>query len=314
MDHLAPAEHGIHRVEDLGLAVEPARRRRSEHLVPAEAQEIHIQLLHVDPMVRRELRGIHAHDRADRVGGLDQLLQRGDRAQRVRHARHRQDLRALGQERSQVREIQLTVVRQRDVAERGPGDGRGHLPRHDVRVMLHLRDEDLVALVQELPSPALRHEVEGFGDAPREHDRLGTRCTEEPREVRARALEQLGGLLAQHVEAAVGVRVVVRVEVGLRVDHLLRLLRRRGAVQVDHGPIAHRAREDREVLADLLDVQPSDVPRHVRLRIKPRRSRPLPVPARRGRLRTPWPRAPSRARDRRSSRYDPSSSRGPCRA
>ena len=315
MDHLAAAEHRVRRVEDLGRPVEAARRCRAEHLVPAERQEVAAERGHVDrDDAARAVPHPPPRSAPDRVRGVDELPEGRDRTERVRHAGDRQDLRPLGEQRAEVGQVQLPVIGERDVAERRAGDGGGHLPRDDVGVMLHVGEQHLVALMEELPPPALCDQVHGFGGAAGEHDVLGTGRAEEPREVRARALEQLGRLLAQHVEATMGVRVVVRVEVGLRVDHLLRLLGRRGAVQVDHRPIAHRAREDREVLADLLDVQPSDVPRHVRLRIKPRRSRPLPTPARRGHLRIPWPRAPSRARDRRSSRYDPSSSREPCRA
>ncbi len=314
MDHLAAAEHRVHRVEDLGLPVEAPRGGGPEHLVTAERQELAVERRHVDRMVRRELRPVDGHDRSDGVRGVDQLAQRRDRAERVRHAGDGQDLRPLGEERAQVGQVELAVVRERDVLQGGARDGDGHLPRHDVRVVLHLGEQHLIALAQELAAPSLRDQVHRLRGSAREHDRLGPRGAEEPGEVRASALEELGGLLAQHVEASMRVRVVVRVEVGHRVDHLLRLLRRGGAVQVDERPVAHRAREDGEVLADPLDVQSPDVPRHGRLRLNSRRSRPLPGRARRGRPRTPWPRARAPARRRRSSRYDPSSSRGPYRA
>ena len=236
MDHLAAAEHRVRRVEDLGRPVEATRRCRAEHLVPAERQEVAAE------RAARRSRWCGASCAAstattapDRVRGVDELPEGRDRAERVRHAGDRQDLRPLGEQRAEVGEVQLPVIGERDVAERRAGDGGGHLPRDDVGVMLHVGEQHLVALMEELPSPALRDQVHGFGGAAGEHDGLGTGRAEEPRELRARALEQLGRLLAQHVEATMGVRVVVRVEVGLRVDHLLRLLGRRGAVQVDHA-------------------------------------------------------------------------------
>jgi hypothetical protein len=44
------------------------------------------------------------------------------------------------------------------------------LPRNDVRVVLHLGDEDLVAGFERAPAVALRHQVHALGGAAREDD------------------------------------------------------------------------------------------------------------------------------------------------
>ena len=60
---------------------------------------------------------------------------------------------------------------------------------------------------------------------------------------------------AERVHGAGDVGVVLRVEVGLGVDDDLRLLRAVGAVEVDQRHAVHLAGQDREVLADRLDVE-----------------------------------------------------------
>ena len=55
-------------------------------------------------------------------------------------------------------------------AQRRAGLLAQQLPRHDVRVVLHLRDEDLVAGLQIRAAAALRDEVDALGGAAREDD------------------------------------------------------------------------------------------------------------------------------------------------
>ena len=88
--------------------------------------------------------------------------------------------RALGQQRPQLGEVEQPVVGERDVAQGRARHLGGHLPRHDVRVVLHLGEQDLVALTEVLATPALGDEVRRLGRASGEHDRLGLGCAEEP--------------------------------------------------------------------------------------------------------------------------------------
>ena len=183
----------------------------------------------------------------------------------------RQDLGLLVQQRAELREVELPVVGEGDVAEDRAGHLRRELPGDDVRVVLHIGEQDLVALLEELPPPALRDEVQRFGGPAREHDRARIRSAEEAGELGSCSLEGLGRLLTERVDPAVGIRVVVGVEVGDGVDDLPGLLGRGGGVQVDQRVPVDDAFEDREVAADPLDVKSLSshpVPVH-RLRLRP---------------------------------------------
>ncbi len=87
-------------------------------LWPLNAEEVDVERLHVDRRMRRELGGVDRDDRADRVGGLGELAQRRDRAEGVRHAGDAQDLRALGEQRPELRQVEQAVVGERDVPQR----------------------------------------------------------------------------------------------------------------------------------------------------------------------------------------------------
>ena len=71
----------------------------------------------------------------------------------------------------------------------------------------------------------------------------------------ARLLVGVGRLDRERVHAAVDVRVGPPIHVGDRLDDGLRLLRRRRVVEVDERVAVNRAREDREVAAERLDVE-----------------------------------------------------------
>ncbi len=76
------------------------------------------------------------------------------------------------------------------------------LPGDDVRVMLQLGDEDLVAGSDVSPSPARRHEVDGLGGAADEDDLLGARGVEEAAHRLPRSLPRCRGFLGERVHAA----------------------------------------------------------------------------------------------------------------
>ena len=78
--------------------------------------------------------------------------------------------------------------------------------------------------------------------------------------LRAGALVRLGRLFGERVQPAVDVGVVVLVVVHERLDHLARLLGRRGVVEVHQRLAMHLALQDREVAADRGNVERSVMP------------------------------------------------------
>ncbi len=171
-----------------------------------------------------------------------------------------EDLGALGQQVVEAVQVERALTVDRDPAQRRPGAPGELLPRHEVGVVLHLGDEDLVTRAQH-EAVVLRalgrrgvgervgDEVDRLGGVLGEDDLVGRRA-DERRDGRAGRLEVVGRLLGELVRPAVHRRVVLLVERPLGVEHRDRLVRRGPGVEIDEGTaVAHRARQDRELAA-----------------------------------------------------------------
>jgi hypothetical protein len=101
-------------------------------------------------------------------------------------------------------------------------------------VVLELGDDHAVAGADVRRAPRVGDEVERLGRVARE-DGVDHRPVQPPRDALARALEQVGRLDGERVDAAVHARAMRVVVVGHRVDDRARRLRRRGAVEVDEA-------------------------------------------------------------------------------
>jgi hypothetical protein len=143
--------------------------------VPGESVEVAIQVAHVDFQMRRGLRAVEQDGDVLTVRQLDDPFNRVDRAERVRNVRDGDHLDALVEHPRELFDQQLAVVVDLDHAQLRPLLFAEHLPRDDVRVVLHRGDDDLVAFVDEFAAVTLRDEVDAFGRAARVNDlvRLG---------------------------------------------------------------------------------------------------------------------------------------------
>ena len=159
---------------------------------------------------------------------------------------------AGGEFRCEVLAVQRSVRRDRRRHQRGPRARTGHLPRHDVRVVLEFRDEHGVAGTQHGAAVGLRHQVDGLCCAPCPDDLGGGRGMDAPGDALAGGLEGVGRGIGELVDAAMHVGVARLVVAADRVQDGARLLRRGGVVQVDD---VVAAADEREVGADGIDVE-----------------------------------------------------------
>ena len=128
------------------------------------------------------------------------------------------------------------------------------VPGHDVGVVLHDREHDLVALADSHAAERAGDEVDRLGGVAGEDDLLGAAGIEEAAHGLARLLEALRRRVGEVVQAAVHVGVLEAVGVIHRLDHRARLLRRGAVVEIDERLAVDLAEQDREVGADALDV------------------------------------------------------------
>ena len=124
----------------------------------------------------------------------------------------------------EVAQVEAVVVGDGDPAQLDAALGGEDVPRHDVGVVLHLREHDGVALAQVGACPRVRDEVDGLGRIADVDDLVRVVCVHEPGDLGARRLECRGRLLGDRVHAAMDVGVVLAVVAVHRVEHCERLL------------------------------------------------------------------------------------------
>ena len=237
-----PPCHGGIALEQRRPPVQHADTGRSEHLVPGEREEVAVQRLDVHRQVRRGLGPVHHGDDAVLARARHHPAHRIDRAERVGEVRHGQQPGAIGQQPVERGQVELAGVRDRHRADDRARLSRDELPGHDVGVVLHAGDQDLVARAELAPAPALRDEVDAFGRPAGEDDLAGRRRVEEAGDLLAHLVVRHRGALAQVVHPAVDVGVFGGVETGHRLDDRSRLLAGGRVVEVDERLAAHPLR------------------------------------------------------------------------
>ena len=229
-DHLAAGEKRRHFLEQVLPAVQPADAHGAKDLVPGEGEEIRAQLLHIHRHMRRALRAVHDHDRALLVRHGGDFLDRVLPAENIRHLRHGDDLRALGNERFDLLKIHTAVGRALDELQLRARLAADHLPRQQIAVVLHDRHEHLIARLDVRQAVAVGDEVQALGRVAGKDDLT-------------RPLIDIGRLHAQRIQPAQRVGIMPAVEIRHRVQHALRALRR-GRV-IDIGDV--RVLKDRKI-------------------------------------------------------------------
>ena len=175
-DHLAAGEERRHRLEQLAPSPQRTRAHRGEHLVAGERVEVGAERLDVDRHVRDGLGAVDQHERPGRVGHLDHLADRVDRAERVADVGERDELRLQPEEHLEDVEAEDAVVGDRDELEVAVLLLDEDLPRDEVRVVLHLGEDDLVAAPDVLATPRVGDEVDRLGRVAGEDDLVAVRA------------------------------------------------------------------------------------------------------------------------------------------
>ena len=251
-DRAAAGLPGRHRLEQFVARPQHADPGRTVGLVAGEDIEIAAERAHIDRHARHRLTAVDQHLGAVRMRQLDDAFDRQRRAGHVRDMRHRDKPGARRQQRLETRQVEFAgVVGRRDDQLQAEPVAQ-LLPRHDVRVVLDIADDDFVAGFEAGRAPALRDEVDRLGGAAHEHDLAVRGGVEQGPRLLARLLEPVGRARAEPIDAAMHVRVLGAVELGDAVDDLTRLLRARPGIEKHQTGIVV---EDREFLPYAADIE-----------------------------------------------------------
>jgi hypothetical protein len=253
-DHPAAAQERGHGLEQLGPGPQHADAAGADHLVAAEGGEVGAHGHHVGGQVGDVLAGVDAHEGAGGVGGVGDLPHRGEGAEDVRHGGEADELGPVEQP-VEVGEVEHVVGADRDPPDLEPLLLLELEPGDDVRVVLHLREQDGVAGTEVGPAPRPGHQVQPLGGVLGEDDLGGARGADEAGHRGPGLLVAGRGPLGEGVDAAVDVGVVGLGELGHGLDHGQRLLGRRRRVEEDQALAVDLLGEDREVAPDGGDVE-----------------------------------------------------------
>src|SRR5439155_1553349 len=164
LDHLAAAATWLEAVENGPPAVHDADAGRAQHLVRREHVEVTSQRGHIDPHVRSRLSPVDDRDRVDRPRPPDDVHDWGDRPQNVGHVGERDHARPRREQTIEGGQVEHAVGENRHRLDDGAAIAGDQLPRDQVRMVLELGDDDLVASLQG-PSDGLGDEPEAVGGA-----------------------------------------------------------------------------------------------------------------------------------------------------
>ena len=151
---------------------------RTENFVRRERVEVALDFGEIDRDVGHRLGAI---DESQCSYGPRPTTQVGDgqhRAECVRDVGHGCDFRARREPRFESGGFDLTPLVDRDDLEHSPRLLAEKLPRHDVRMVLELGNENFVTRFQVRAAPTLRHEIDRFGRSAGEDDLVGVLCSE----------------------------------------------------------------------------------------------------------------------------------------
>ena len=116
----------------------------------AESKEITIQVLHIHSKVRSTLGTIHYDRYIMLVSDLDHLLYWIHRTQYIAHLGNTYDFSTIGEQMSEFIEVNLTFIINRNNTDGNSLLSSLQLPRHDIGMVLHCRNNHLIALAHKL--------------------------------------------------------------------------------------------------------------------------------------------------------------------
>ena len=128
------------------------------------------------------------------------------------------------------------------------------MPRHDIGMVLHDREHDLVAGLDALAPERIGDEIDRLGRVARENNLFLAPGIEESGHFLARALVGLGRLVGEVMQTAMHIGVLGGVGLLDAVEHGARLLRRGGIVEIDERLAVNLHRQDRKIRPDAIDV------------------------------------------------------------
>ena len=115
------------------------------------------------------------------------------------------------------------------------------MPRHDIRMMLHHREDNLVTRFHARRSPGIRHHIDALGRARIEDNLVLRSRADKARNDPANSFIPLSRNIAKVMQPTVNIGVFFSIAARDCINHNLRLLRRSTIVQIHQRLAIHLA-------------------------------------------------------------------------
>jgi hypothetical protein len=139
------------------------------------------------------------------------------------------------------------VTFDREVLQSGAGFACDDLPRNQIGMMLHLGDQNRIAGPEMRATPGARYEIDPFGRSASKNDRIRRSGSQVCGNRGPRFFVEFRGSSAQLVNSAVNIGMVLPIVPANFIDHAIRVLSRRGVVQIDQTMAVYLLIQNRKV-------------------------------------------------------------------
>ena len=198
-----------------------------------EDVKVAVDIPDIDRQMHGGLAAVDQHRDAARVGNFDDLLDRNDGAERVRHLRDRDQFGARRQRLLEFLDGEIALVVDIDPFDDGAVTFPEEMPGHDVGMVLHDREHDFVAGLDVGLTPGRCHEIDRLGGVAGEDDLFCAPGVKEFLDLGPSTFISLGRRIGEEMQPAMHVGVFGGVGLPHAIEHHGRLLRGRGVVQID---------------------------------------------------------------------------------
>ncbi len=145
------------------------------------------------------------------MGLADDLLHRIDGAQGIGYMHHRHQSGTFIEQLPEFIHDEIAIIVNGDYAQLRPGLFTQQLPGHDIGMVFHLGDDDLVTVTDVGTTITLCHQVDGIRRPAGEDDLLNGRCIDKCSNLISRLFICRGGLFTQCMHAAMDIGIVFTV-------------------------------------------------------------------------------------------------------
>ena len=121
------------------------------------------------------LRSVYERERTHRVRFLAKFSHRINCAQRIGNMGERKKLHLWCEQGRKLLQLERPIIANWQKSELRAGSLRQQLPRYQIAVMLHYRQQDHISFANEFSAPCLGYKIDALGGSAREHDFVCTR-------------------------------------------------------------------------------------------------------------------------------------------